>query len=149
MIRYLLDTDVFSQLTTPRPHAHVAAWLKTVDDDALAISVLTVQERWKGLARAARDGMDADGHYARALQSVMDAYKGRIVSLDPLAAKQWGLLLGAQEKNINDKAQAAIASTRGLILVTRNVKHYAGLGVEVLDPFHARARIHYSLPVNP
>ncbi len=145
MIRYLLDTDVFSQLTNGRPHANVAAWLKTVDEDALAISVVTVQERWKGLARAAKDGMDADGHYARALQSVMDAYDGRIASLDPLAAKQWGILVGAQEKHINDKAQAAIASTQGLIVVTRNVKHYAGLDVEVIDPFQSPAQVHYSL----
>lgn len=147
MIRYLLDTDVFSQLTNPRPHANVAAWLKTVDDDALAISVLTVQERWKGVERAARAGMDSDGQHARDLQSVIDDYDGRVVSLDLFAAKQWGLLVGAQEKNIIDKAQAAIASTRGLILVTRNVKDYAGLSVEVLDPFQAPAKLHYSLPV--
>lgn len=144
MIRYLLDTDVFSQLTNARTHTNVAAWLKTVDDDALAISVVTVQERWKGLARAAKDGMDADGYYARALQSVIDAYDGRVVSLDSLAAKQWGLLVGAQEKNILDKAQAAIARTQDLILVTRNVKDYAGLGVKALDPFQSPAKLHYS-----
>jgi predicted nucleic acid-binding protein len=118
----LLDTDVFSQATRSNPHANVAAWLKTVDDDVLAISVLTVHERWKGVARAAKDGLDPDGHYARALQSVIDAYDGCVVSLDPLAAKQWGLLVGAQQKNIIDKAQAAIASTQGLILASRNVK---------------------------
>ncbi len=146
MIRYLLDTDVFSQLTNANPHTNVAAWLKTVDDDTLAISVLTVQERWKGLARATKDGMDADGRYARDLQSVIDAYDGRVVSLDPSAAKQWGLLVGAHEKNIFDKAQAAIASTQGLILVTRNIKHFAGLGVEVMDPFQSPARRHYSRP---
>jgi len=91
--------------------------------------------------------MDSDGQHARDLQSVIDDYDGRVVSLDLFAAKQWGLLVGAQEKNIIDKAQAAIASTRGLILVTRNVKDYAGLSVEVLDPFQASAKRHYSLPV--
>jgi len=103
---------MFSQLTNPSPHTTVTAWLKTVDDDALAISVLTVQERWKGLGRAAKDGMDPDGQYTYALQSVMDAFDGRIVSLDPSAAKQWGVLVGAQEKNINDKGQAGLRAPR-------------------------------------
>jgi hypothetical protein len=38
VIRYLLDTDVFSQFTNPNRHPNVATWLATVDDSELSVS---------------------------------------------------------------------------------------------------------------
>jgi predicted nucleic acid-binding protein len=142
VIRYLLDTDVFSQLTNPSRHRNVATWLATVDDSELAISVLTVQERWKWIARAQKAGADADGELATGLQVVVDAFAGRIVPLEADAAKRWGLLLGQQEKHVNDKGNAMIAAANGLILVSRNVKDLIRLGVDILDPFKVPAKIH-------
>jgi hypothetical protein len=145
VIRYLLDADVFSQLTNPHRHPNIAAWLATVDDSELAISVLTAQERWKGLARARKAGQDPDGRFAEGLQSVMDAFEGRIVPLEAEAARRWGLLLGVQEKHVIDKGNAMIAAANGLILVSRNVKDLVGLGVDIIDPFKAPAKLHKAL----
>jgi predicted nucleic acid-binding protein len=145
VIRYLLDTDVFSQLTNPSPHPSVVTWLASVDDDALAISALTVQERWKGLSRADKAGADPMGQLANGLQGVMDAFAGRIIPLDARAAKRWGVLLGKQEKHVNDKGIAMIAAVNGLILVSRNVKDMLDLGVDVLDPFKTPAQLHKAL----
>ncbi|HEY1753085.1 MAG TPA: DUF2459 domain-containing protein [Caulobacteraceae bacterium] len=103
---------------------------------------LTVQERWKGVGRAHRAGADPDGNLAAGLQGVMDAFEGRIVPLEEQAAKRWGLLLGQQEKHVNDKGNAVIAAVRGLTLVSRNVKDVSGHGADVLDPFRSPPKLH-------
>ena len=43
-MRYLLDTNVISEWTRPRPDPAVAAWLETADEDALYLSVLAFAE---------------------------------------------------------------------------------------------------------
>lgn len=144
MIGYLLDTDVVSLLALPSPHENVATWFMTVDDHQLAISVLTLQELWKGVSRAQKAAKDPEGKLTAAVQGIMDAFQGRILPLEAEAAKQWGIQIGNQEKHVNDKGIAAIAAAHGVLLVTRNVKHMTGLGVDVLDPFISPAKLHKS-----
>ena len=48
MIRYLLDTDVTSQAGKRKSNKNVQKWLDSVNDDELAISVITVRERLEG-----------------------------------------------------------------------------------------------------
>ncbi|WP_205586538.1 hypothetical protein [Rhizobium sp. CCGE532] len=43
-MKYLLDTNVLKEIGRPVPHENVAAWLDTVDDTDLAISVISVRE---------------------------------------------------------------------------------------------------------
>ena len=40
-----------------------------------------------------------------------------------------------QAPGLADIAIAATAKAQGLIVLTRNLKHFAGLGVEIIDPF--------------
>ena len=42
--RYLLDTNVVSELRKPRPHGAVVAWLDSIDDAQLFLSALTLAE---------------------------------------------------------------------------------------------------------
>ena len=139
---YLLDTDVASQLARPNPHPNVAAWLGSIDDHDLAISVLTVQEWWKGVGRAEKAGKDPQGLLRTSVENLVAAFEGRILALDVEAAKAWGLQLGRQEKHVADKGIAAIAAAHGCILVSRNVKDMKGLGVDVLDPFKKPPALH-------
>ena len=43
-MRYLLDTNVISEWTRPRPNPAVVAWLDAVDEDTLYLSVLAFAE---------------------------------------------------------------------------------------------------------
>ncbi|WP_430425172.1 PIN domain-containing protein [Phenylobacterium sp.] len=134
--RYLLDTNVVREILLGEDgHPNVATWLKSVDDHELSISVLTIQEMWKGVAAAQKKGKDKDGSLKAAVEAVEAAFAGRVLSLEADAAKQWGLQVGQQDKHVMDKGIVAIAASHGCTLVTRNVQHTKGLGVEVLDPF--------------
>jgi toxin FitB len=50
-VKYLLDTMLLKEIDKSEPHRNVEAWLATVDDLDLAISVINVREIWKGIER--------------------------------------------------------------------------------------------------
>jgi hypothetical protein len=49
----------------------------------------------------------------------------------------WGKLRSGNDQNLIDKQIAAIALIYDLTIVTRNTRHYDGIGVRVLNPFIA------------
>jgi toxin FitB len=124
------------------PHQNVEAWLATVDDPDLAISVINVREIWNGIARKRADNPALADKLKAAAQWIFAAYQGRILSVDEPVAARWGKLLGQSEKNVDDTGLAATAYVWGLVLVTRNVSHVQGRGVDILDPFKKPAQLH-------
>ena len=133
---YLLDTNVLRE-TGSRGHFNVRAWLRSVPDTVLFISALTVLEARRGWeVRRQQDPALAEAQLA-GLAALEDAYAGRIVPVDRDVAAEWARLLGEHDRNRDDTGLAATARVRGLVLVTRNVRHFRGRGVRVLDPFHA------------
>jgi predicted nucleic acid-binding protein len=50
-VSYLVDTNVISELTRPKPAPSVAAWFEGVADEALHLSVLTLGELRRGVEK--------------------------------------------------------------------------------------------------
>lgn len=60
----------------------------------------------------------------------------QIVPMDAPIAREWARLMERKSKVLfEDAIIAATARVRGLIVVTRNLKHFAYFKVRVLDPF--------------
>lgn len=134
-MRYLLDTNVLRELGRTAPHKHVNAWLRTVDDSALAISALSVREVTRGIAKLRTTKPDAAKALAGATGAIFDAFAERILPVDRAVAAAWGEALAINNKHADDAGLAATARVHGLILVTRNTRDFAGRGVSLLDPF--------------
>lgn len=135
-MKYLLDTNVLKELSRPKPHEHVAAWLDSVDDQDLAISAITVREISKGIEKKRTGGKDdlADALSADA-DRIFAAYSGRILPVDESLARAWGAALGQSDKHVDDTGIAATARVHGLVVVTRNETDFQGRGVAILNPF--------------
>jgi hypothetical protein len=133
---------VVKEIGKSNPHQTVEAWLATVDDPDLAISVINVREIWKGIAKKRADNPALADKPEAAAQRIFSAYQGRILPVDEAVAVRWGKLRGQSEKNVEDTGLAATAYVCGLVLVTRNVSHVQGRGVDILDPFKKPAQIH-------
>ena len=58
-MKYLLDTCVISELVRQRPDAKVIEWLQQQDPDSLYLSILTVGEIKKGIAKRGGDARAA------------------------------------------------------------------------------------------
>jgi predicted nucleic acid-binding protein len=140
---YLVDTDVISERRKrDRTDSGVAEFFHSVrSENNLYISAVTVGELCRGvevvhyrgdLAQAAKLG--------RWLADVLDEFADRILSFDSATAQLWGRLRVPHQENALDKQIAATALIHDLTLVTRNKRHFEGLGVRVLNPFRTPLR---------
>jgi predicted nucleic acid-binding protein len=140
-VSYLLDTCVISEMVRKRPAPEVVSWLAAQDEDHLFISVLSLGELHKGIAR-----LD-DTRHRSTLEAWVEGdlrqrFTGRIVPVDPEVAARWGRICGAAERAgrvipVIDGLLAATALENGLTLVTRDVSHMEPAGVDLFNPWEA------------
>ena len=138
-MRYLLDTPVISELVKPRPNASVVAWVRRTHPSALYLSVITFGELTKGIAKL-EDGKRKQTLLTWVEHDLKAWFEGRVLEVDLEVAERWGLLLAKAEQlgrplPAVDALIAATALAHGLVLVTRNTKHFKPTGVEVFDPW--------------
>lgn len=137
---FLLDTNVISALApSKREEAEgLAVWLDRASPH-LFLSVVTATEVAAGIAKAEREGAVAK---ARSLtewwQAVEHFYGEKVLPFDLGCAHLAGGMLDrarAHRPGFEDIAIAATAQAHGLTVLTRNLRHFAPLGVSALDPF--------------
>jgi predicted nucleic acid-binding protein len=138
---FLLDTNIPSEMTRPRPQPSVSAWLDDADDDQLYFSVVSLGEILKGVT------LLSESKRRRLLQKWLDEtlrpwFEGRILPVNQPIAERWGVLAGkcqmkGRPLKVVDGLIAATALEHDLTVVTRNVKDFAGLGVTVFNPWDA------------
>ena len=135
----LVDTNVWSEAFRPHPDQNVQSWARR-NSDALWLSTVVLGELLSGAAMlpAGRKRGALEAGYADLIQS----YADRIASFDLDAAHRYAEVLAFQERagrnpGTADTQIAATALARGMQLATRNTKHFAGLGLKLIDPWRA------------
>ncbi len=133
---YLVDTNALSELRRKAPDPNVVAWFAERPPAPLYLSVLTLGEIRKGVERltntlrrqALTDWLETD---------LPLFFTGRILSVDAVVADRWGRMLAAAGRPLAaiDSLLAATALAHDLVLVTRNTKDFAGLPVQVFNPW--------------
>lgn len=142
-MRYLLDTNVISELVKPAPSPRVVAWVRAVSPLDLALSALTIGELEHGISRL------ADGRRRRALAhwlatDVTRQFHGRVLPVDAAVAAVWGRAAARAERagtslSVVDGLLVATATVHELTLVTRNVRDCAGHGAPLFDPWRGQS----------
>jgi predicted nucleic acid-binding protein len=131
---YLLDTNVVSELRKPRPHSAVVAWIQGVPDNELFISALTLGELQAGAERTRRQDRKKAEYIEAWIDQLSEAYE--VIPMDASMFREWARLMeGRSDHLLEDAMIAATARVRQLIVVTRNVRDFKALTVEVLNPF--------------
>ncbi len=131
---YLLDTDVLSALRTRQRHARVMRWVSTQRSSDLHVSVISLGEIERGIARARHREPQFAALLAEWLDGLIKLYAGRILPIDLGAARRWGRVSQAIGHEGADLLIAATALEHGLTVVTRNIRHFEPAGVPVLNP---------------
>jgi len=139
-MKYLLDTNVVSELTKPQPDARCVAWVLRNGEEC-CISAVTVAELCYGVARL-QDGKRRN-ELERHLRFLLEDYQGRIVEFDGAAGMEWGRYAAELEQtfgadwwktfDFRDTQNAAIAREYGFTVATRNTRHF--LNCNTVNPW--------------
>ena len=138
---YLLDTSVLSLLAPGRPSS-VGTLAKWIGDhsDALYISAVTIAEIEQGICKLHRSGgTERAGALARWLDILIDNGGERIMAFDARTGRIAGGLsdravAAGRHPGFADIAIGATAVAHDLLLLTRNGKHFAPLGIAFRNP---------------
>ena len=136
---WLLDTNVVSELMTPRPSKKVLQWIDEREkrNDHFYLSAFTIAELRRGVLRLE----SSSEKYARLMSwiahDIPRRFHGRVLGFDEETARHWADMVNSIPKGAHisptDSFIAAIARQHELGLVTRNVKdvvHFEGVNVE-------------------
>jgi toxin FitB len=134
-VKYLLDTNVLSEVRRPRGDANVKRWISSVPAEDLYLSVLTLGEVRRGIGLLARRDRAQADIYEAWLTTVLRDYEDRILPIDAEAAEEWGRLNVPDPTSIVDGLMAATARVRNMTFVTRNTSDVERTGVRLFDPF--------------
>jgi toxin FitB len=139
---YVLDSDVLTTISGARRNTSVTAWYNGLDETHIFLSVMAIMEKSKSAVIAGKRGhADAATKVEQTIAQLKQVFADRILALDTDAAEEWGRMLGARNKNVNDAAVAAIAKRHDFMVATRNVQDYVGRGVSVINPYEAPAAV--------
>ena len=137
-MKYLLDTCAISETYKKDGNEAVKRFIQTTAAERLLISVISIGEIYYGILKLP-SGRKKDS-LVQWLEQTQDYFAEQIIPFDTETAMAWGQL-GAQSsaKGFNtssvDLQIAASAYMHGLTLVTRNVKDFSHLPVQVYNPW--------------
>ncbi|PAT41978.1 type II toxin-antitoxin system VapC family toxin [Vandammella animalimorsus] len=133
---YLIDTNVMFELRKRQADANLVAWMQARPRESLYLSVLSLGEIRKGI-----EGV-ADAAFRQTLTDWLEVdlpkyFLGRVLGVDAQIADRWGRLQASAGRTLPvvDAMLAATALQHDLTLVTRNVKDFEGLGVQLVNPW--------------
>ena len=133
---FLLDTNVLSEWRKTARDPGVEDWFSRVHMDDLYLSVITVGEIQRGVAKLQRRNDHRQAlAYASWLTDVKREFANRLVPVDADVAEEWGLADGGHLLPVPDALIGATARVHGWTLVTRNAKDFEHAGVRLLNPF--------------
>lgn len=134
---FLLDTNVISELRRAKPHGAVVAWLQGAPPEALFLSVVTLAEIQRGIELARESDLAKANQIEQWLDAVTETWS--VLPVTGAISRRWARLQHPKPREaIEDLLIAATALEHDLVLVTRNVKDYTGLGVRWVNPFDGR-----------
>jgi toxin FitB len=136
---FLIDTVTLSELRRRGRDPTVVQWFGRQRTSDLFLSVISIGEIERGIARKRGTDPAFAGALAAWLDRVLTLYGERIVPFDLRAARRWGALSAALGNDSADLMIAATALEQGLTVVTRNVSDFEPTGVAVINPFGRRA----------
>ena len=134
MKRYLLDTNVVSELRKRKPHGAVLAWFTALREDQIYLSAVTLGELQSGIELTRQQDPDK----AREIEEWVDelAASYQVLTMDAACFREWGRIMHRKSDDlIEDGMIAATARVHGLVVATRNIEDFRNLKVELFNPF--------------
>lgn len=140
-LRWLIDTNVVSEMMRPAPDPRVAGFLDGIWAQGVGLASVTVWEILNGIGR-----MDAGGRRERLAERFQglldDLFRERILDWNLGDAQACARIMESKRRrgeplddHLPDAMLAGAAARHGLTLVTRNERGFRNTGIEVVNPW--------------
>jgi predicted nucleic acid-binding protein len=134
-VKFLVDSDVLSELTKPSPAQRVIDWLRIHDHDIVVNPIIVAELQYGILLFPA----------GRRRTKLLEWYQAGIVRLEVInidaeTATVWAELLADLKQQgrvmpVKDSLIAATAKQHGLSIATGNASDFLHAGVQIVNPF--------------
>lgn len=133
MTRYLLDTNIISNIVKPHPSEALLAWWAEQRDEDLFVASQTIAEIRRGILEKSRgrkrDALDA---WFSGPEGPQELFANRILPFDDKAALIWARLMAegkaaGRPRSALDMIITAVAGANDCVVVTDNEKDFAGI----------------------
>lgn len=137
-MRYLLDTNIISNIAKPKPSGTLLEWMSGQNDEDLYIASLTLAEIRRGVLEKPpgkrRDQLET---WFAGPEGPQALFAGRVLAFDDAAALIWARLMAegraqGRPRSALDMIIAAVAEANACVVVTDNDGDF--VGVETINP---------------
>jgi toxin FitB len=136
LIRYLIDTNVASEMRKRRPHGGVSAWMQTLGLAQVFFSAVTFGEIQRGVELIRRQ----DPEKASQIEIWADHLErsSQVLVMDSVCFREYARLMHGRSSMLAEDAMiAATARVHDLTIATRNERDFVQFGVSLVNPFRA------------
>lgn len=136
-LRYIVDTSVISELMKPEPSKQVIDWFWE-NEGSIYLNAITAKELCFGIMRLSESKRkrtllkSTEGILADSVEKILP-FDGFCACL--CAEMQEASIKQGKRPHIENLMIASIAKKNDAVLVTRNVKNFEHLGIELINPF--------------
>ena len=138
-MKYLLDTNIISELITKQPNQNVLNFLSSINENDTYLSVITIGEIKTGIENV--KNIDKKEKLCKWLEEdLLIRFKNRIVDIDLDIMITWGkinqnLKSVGKPLPIMDSIIASSCIYTKFTLITRNEKDFQNLDLNIINPF--------------
>ena len=133
-LKYLLDTNIISEVRKPKPHGGVLAWFMEFHLSGFAIPAIALFELQMGVEQIRFQ--DANKAAMFEYWAARVAAGTNVLAFDAAAGREAARLLAGKPSHLLlDGMIAAIAKVNGLTIATRNTRDFDGFEVPLTNPF--------------
>ncbi len=139
----ILDTNVIAELMREVPDPKVASWIRGIDTQNLALTVIAISEILRGIKQLPK-GKRRQRLEQSFKEFIQKGFSGRIFPFDQAAAYVYGGIAAGREKaglsvDPVDLMIASIAKNLQASIATRNIKDFEGCGITLINPWQSIA----------
>jgi predicted nucleic acid-binding protein len=132
--RYLLDTNVVSELRKPKPHGAVIAWFTALNANQIFLSAITIGELQAGAERVRKQNSAKAAEIEAWIGQLAESFQ--ILPMDAVCFREWARLMeGKPDHLFEDAMIAASARIHHLVLATRNERDFVQWELRIVNPF--------------
>lgn len=138
---YVIDTNIASELMRPAPTASVATWIATRDAEEMFLTV--VSEAELHYAASILPAGVRKNEFVAALDRWLDVgFGGRVLPFDSAAARYYSAIASRRRAmgrpiSTADCQIAAVTCSHRAALVTRNIRDFDEIDIDVINPWTA------------